>query len=149
MSPSGRLPSAAFNRLLAWAVGFGVGGRLGRFSLPLAVGTLSSLCKSDGNVLRNRERRVALLPPSPPSRPSWRRSSDGVSRRDQRVGQPSWTVTLFILTGVTGRSPAPVLVDSIFFTTSIPSMTLPNTGCFDAPGVNQSRYELWTVLMKN
>src|SRR5438309_497407 len=63
--------------------------------------------------------------------------------------QPSITVTLFILTGEIGRSPAPVFVVSIFFTTSMPSMTLPNTGCFEAPGVNQSRYELWTVLMKN
>ena len=49
------------------------------------------------------------------------------------------TVTWETLTGVIGRSPAPVGVVSIFFTTSMPSITLPNTGCFDGPGVNQSR----------
>jgi hypothetical protein len=87
------------------------------------------------------------------------RSPDVLVRREQRPARseavaaseahPSITVTLFILTGVTGRSPAPVLVVSIFFTTSMPSMTFPNTGCLEAPGENQSRYELWTVLMKN
>ena len=59
------------------------------------------------------------------------------------------TVTLFIRTGVTGRSFGSVFVFSILCTTSMPSITLPKTGCFDGPGVNQSRYALWTVLMKN
>ena len=43
-------------------------------------------------------------------------------------------VTLFILTGVRGRSPCAVGVVSIFFTTSMPDVILPNTGCFDGPG---------------
>ena len=30
-------------------------------------------------------------------------------------------------------------VDSIFFTMSMSDTTLPNTGCFDGPGLNQSR----------
>ena len=51
----------------------------------------------------------------------------------------SLTVTLIILIGVFGRSPDAVGAVSIFFTTSIPDVTLPNTGCFDSPGVNQSR----------
>ncbi len=51
----------------------------------------------------------------------------------------SLIVTLIIFTGVFGRSPAPVGVVSIFFTTSMPEVTFANTGCFEAPGVNQSR----------
>jgi hypothetical protein len=42
-----------------------------------------------------------------------------------------WTVTLIIWTGVFGRSPGPVGVVSIFFTTSMPEVIRPNTGCFD------------------
>src|SRR5437763_1554563 len=69
-------------------------------------------------------------------------------KENLRVHMP-WMVTLFILIGVFGRSPAAVGAVSIFFTTSMPFVILPNTGCFDGPGVNQSRYELCTVLMKN
>src|SRR4051812_21213333 len=61
----------------------------------------------------------------------------------------SVTVTLIIFTGVRGRSLPSVAVVSIFFTMSRPDVTLPNTGCFDGPGVNQSRRSLWTVLIKN
>ena len=51
--------------------------------------------------------------------------------------------------GVLGRSPPSVGAFSIWRTTSILSQILPNTGWRDAPGLNQSRYELWIVLMKN
>src|SRR6476469_2026477 len=61
----------------------------------------------------------------------------------------SVTVTLFILTGVFGRSFGPRGVFEIASTTSIPAITLPNTGCLEFPGENQSRNALWTVLMKN
>src|SRR5262245_34361322 len=60
-----------------------------------------------------------------------------------------WIVTLFILTGVFGRSWLLVGVVSIFLITSMPDVTLPNTGCLDGPGVNQSSRALWIVLMKN
>lgn len=56
-----------------------------------------------------------------------------------RGAQASVTVTLFIRTGVTGRSPGSVFVFSILCTTSMPSITFPKTGCFEFPGVNQSR----------
>src|SRR5690606_30554117 len=46
-------------------------------------------------------------------------------------------------------SRASVGVFSILVTMSMPDVTLPNTGCFEGPGVNQSRYELLTVLRKN
>jgi len=60
--------------------------------------------------------------------------------RPRRFGpQLSCTVTRFIFTGVTGRSPLSVGVFSILLSTSIPSMTRPNTGCLEGPGVNQSR----------
>jgi hypothetical protein len=58
-------------------------------------------------------------------------------------------LTLITCTGVRGRSEASVGVVSIFFTTSCPDVTLPNTGCRDSPGENQSRKLLCTVLMKN
>lgn len=41
--------------------------------------------------------------------------------------------------GVSGRSWAPVFAVSIALTTSMPPVILPNTGCFEGPGVNQSR----------
>src|SRR5262245_12640119 len=63
--------------------------------------------------------------------------------------QAPLTVTLIIFTGVRGRSSLSVGVCSIFFTTSMPEITRPNTGCLDAPGVKKSRNALWTVLMKN
>lgn len=59
--------------------------------------------------------------------------------RVMRALQPSETLTLFTLTGVTGRSRPSVGVFSIFFTTSMPEVMRPNTGCFEGPGVNQSR----------
>ena len=34
-------------------------------------------------------------------------------------------------------------------TTSIPELTLPNTGCLDAPGENQSRKSLFATFRKN
>ena len=46
---------------------------------------------------------------------------------------------LIICTGVVGRSRPSTGVVSIFFTTSMPFTTLPNTGWRDCPGVNQSR----------
>ncbi len=49
------------------------------------------------------------------------------------------TVTLTILTGVFGRSLPSVGVFSILVITSMPFVILPNTGCFEGPGVNQSR----------
>ena len=51
----------------------------------------------------------------------------------------SLTVTLIILIGVRGRSFCPVCAVSIFLTTSIPDVILPNTGCLDCPAENQSR----------
>ena len=44
-----------------------------------------------------------------------------------------------ICTGVFGRSLPSVGVVSIFLITSMPEVTRANTGCLDAPGVNQSR----------
>merc|ERR1719203_797732 len=54
----------------------------------------------------------------------------------------------FILTGTTGLSRT-VLTLEMAFATSMPSMTLPKTGCFDGPGENQSRLALLATLMKN
>ncbi len=51
----------------------------------------------------------------------------------------SWTVTLIILIGSTGRSLPSVGAASIFLSTSIPEINFANTGCFEGPGVNQSR----------
>ncbi len=48
-------------------------------------------------------------------------------------------VMCLTMIGVTGRSPAAVLVVPIALTTSMPSVILPKTGCFDAPELNQSR----------
>ena len=61
----------------------------------------------------------------------------------------SLTVTVIILTGVRGRSSPSVGVVSIFLITSMPETILPNTGCLESPGENQSRNELCFVLMKN
>ena len=59
-------------------------------------------------------------------------------------------MTLIIWMGVDGRSPRAVGVVSIFLMTSMPSMMRPKTGCFEGVLLsNQSRYLLWTVLMKN
>jgi hypothetical protein len=70
--------------------------------------------------------------------------------RATHVFSHAWVMVTFLTsTGVVGRSPPSVAVVSIFFTTSCPETTLPNTGCFDSPGENQSRNALWTVLMKN
>src|SRR4029078_5562488 len=64
--------------------------------------------------------------------------------------QPSLTVILFILTGVMGRSPGLLRgTFEIASTTSMPAMTLPNTGSLEFPGQNTSRKSLCTVLMKN
>src|SRR6185369_16689166 len=69
--------------------------------------------------------------------------------RTASATQAPVTVILFILIGVFGRSPALRGAFEILSTTSIPSVTLANTGCFDGPGENQSRYGLSTTLMKN
>jgi hypothetical protein len=45
--------------------------------------------------------------------------------------QAPWMVTLIIWIGVLGRSCAAVGEVSIFFTTSMPEVILPNTGCLD------------------
>merc|ERR1719401_3166558 len=55
---------------------------------------------------------------------------------------------LFILMGTTGLSSL-VLTLEILVTTSIPEVILPKTGCFDAPGENQSRFLLSATFMKN
>ena len=58
-------------------------------------------------------------------------------------------MTLFILRGLE-VAPARLPKLSSFLTTSIPSVTLPNTGCW--LGVlrsNQSRKALWVVFRKN
>ena len=46
---------------------------------------------------------------------------------------------VIIFTGVRGRSLPSVGVVSIFLMTSWPVTIFPKTGCFDGPGVNQSR----------
>src|SRR6187549_733592 len=51
--------------------------------------------------------------------------------------------------GVFGRSLALRGALEILSTMSMPSFTWPNTGCFEGPGENQSRYGLSTTLMKN
>ncbi len=56
-----------------------------------------------------------------------------------RPGHAPFTVTFSIFTGVFGRSSPSVGVFSILVTTSMPEVTLPNTGCLDPPGLNQSR----------
>src|SRR3954469_19213952 len=66
-----------------------------------------------------------------------------------RRAYDSETEILTILTGVFGRSPASRGVFEILSTTSIPSITLPKTGCLDGPAENQSRYGLSATLMKN
>merc|ERR1739845_204993 len=55
---------------------------------------------------------------------------------------------LFILIGSTGLS-FRVFTLEIFVATSMPEVILPNTGCFDAPGENQSRLLLFATLTKN
>src|SRR3954463_14850136 len=72
-----------------------------------------------------------------------------VLRTAPRATQAPLTGILFILIGVLGRSPALRGAFEILSTMSIPSFTWPNTGCFDGPGENQSRYGLSTTLMKN
>ena len=62
------------------------------------------------------------------------RVASPAGRRTRMPRAYSVTVTLIILTGVLGRSLPSVGVVSIFFTTSMPEVTLPNTGCFDGPG---------------
>merc|ERR1712060_208744 len=65
-----------------------------------------------------------------------------------RPAQTPEIVMEFILMGVLGLS---LLVGTVEIevTTSIPEMTLPNTGCFDGPGLNQSKFLLFATLMKN
>ena len=86
-----------------------------------------------------RPRSLVRTAPIRSSRP-WTRPSCRERRQGTDVASyaPA-TVTFTIFTGVSGRSPASVGVVSIFFTTSMPAVILPNTGCFDGPGVNQSR----------
>ena len=90
-----------------------------------------------------------------PSSPSFRQGSDPhlsflvPSRRNDKgnvggsaplEGDPySDSVMLTMRIGLAGRSPPSVGVDSIFWTTSAPAVTLPKTGCLDGPGENQSR----------
>merc|ERR1719409_787336 len=50
--------------------------------------------------------------------------------------------------GTTGLSLL-VLTLEILVTTSMPRVILPKTGCFDAPGENQSRFLLSATLRKN
>ena len=61
------------------------------------------------------------------------------ARHAPRRSYDSETETLTILTGVFGRSPPSRGVFEILSTTSIPSITLPNTGCLEGPAENQSR----------
>ena len=54
----------------------------------------------------------------------------------------------FILMGTTGLSRT-VLTLEMAVATSMPSVTLPKTGCFDCPPENQSRFALFATLRKN
>ena len=59
-------------------------------------------------------------------------------------------VTLVMQMAFTGRSPEPVRHLPIFLTTSMPSVTLPKTGCCEGVEVShQSRNLLCTVFTKN
>merc|ERR1712228_958068 len=62
-------------------------------------------------------------------------------------GRPE-IVMLFITIGVLGLSSV-VGTFEIFSAMSYPSVILPKTGCFDAPGLNQSRLRLSATFMKN
>merc|ERR1740139_690125 len=57
-------------------------------------------------------------------------------------------VMLFMRIGFTGLS-FDVFTFEIAVTTSMPLVILPNTGCFEDPGENQSRFLLLATFMKN
>ena len=57
-------------------------------------------------------------------------------------------MTDFIVTGVTGQSSRVGVFEMATITSKLAlSTTLPNTGCFESPGENQSRKSLWTVFL--
>merc|ERR1711972_1193930 len=70
------------------------------------------------------------------------------SLKDRAPAHRPDILMLFILMGFTGLSSL-VLTLEILSATSMPSMILPKTGCFDSPGENQSRFRLSATLMKN
>merc|ERR1719468_902515 len=57
-------------------------------------------------------------------------------------------VILFMQIGLTGLSSL-VFTFEIAVATSMPDVILPNTGCLEGPGENQSRFLLFATLMKN
>ena len=79
------------------------------------------------------ESDVRIRPNKRGSRP---RTKDRPAHEDAVIGRmradfTSCSRVQIIFTGFCGRSPCPVGVVSIFFTTSMPETILPNTGCFD------------------
>merc|ERR1719343_218602 len=76
-------------------------------------------------------------------------SPSKIHRAKSYERQSAQTISmLFILMGFTGLSSL-VLTWEILTHTSNPEVILPKTGCFDAPGENQSRFLLLATLMKN
>ena len=122
-----------------------------KVTFPVALGDAASI--AGGGSLGDVHHVPTVVVLRPDGRVLWRHAGHGPRRRAPRLASSAvydrCTVILFMRTGVRGRSSPSVGVVSIFFSTSIPDVTFPNTGCLESPGENQSRNELWTVLMKN